>query len=143
MDICPLQQGDWNFLDSALLCKLPLFTLEYFYEIRMSFPESASKTLSHKQSTAKYIFFLYRIPSPFLCFFSSPRKKKSSKTAFFFIKMKKWIFLPFSDRKWNFLLKLNFKNLIVIFRGCRGCRGYNLEHSNVKGTQYRTKESPI
>ena len=28
----------------------------YFYEIQMPFPESASKTLSHIQSTAKYIF---------------------------------------------------------------------------------------
>ena len=30
--------------------------LAYFYEIQMSFPKSASKTLSNIQSTAKYIF---------------------------------------------------------------------------------------
>ena len=35
--------------------KKPFFTLTYFYEIRMPFPESASKTLSHIQSTPKYI----------------------------------------------------------------------------------------
>ena len=30
--------------------------LPYFYEIRMTFPKSASKNLSHIQSTAKHIF---------------------------------------------------------------------------------------
>ena len=33
-----------------------LLTLTYFYEIQMTFPESASTTFSHIQSTAKYIF---------------------------------------------------------------------------------------
>jgi len=36
--------------------KSPLFKLVNFYEIQMSFPKSASKTLSHIQSTSKYIF---------------------------------------------------------------------------------------
>ena len=36
--------------------KSPLFPLAYFYEIQMTFPESASITLSYIQSTAKYIF---------------------------------------------------------------------------------------
>ena len=40
----------WQFLQ----CR-PRLMLAYFYEIQMPFPETASKTLSHIQSTAKYI----------------------------------------------------------------------------------------
>ena len=40
----------WQFLQ----CR-PRLMLAYFYEIQMTFPETASKTLSHIQSTAKYI----------------------------------------------------------------------------------------
>lgn len=36
--------------------KSPLFTLPYFYEIKMPPAKSVSKTLSHIQSTVKYIF---------------------------------------------------------------------------------------
>ena len=45
----------------TLSFKSPFYMLAYFYEIQMSFPESASKTVSHIQSTAKYIF-LRRTP---------------------------------------------------------------------------------
>ena len=43
---------------SSLLISLEslLLTLAYFYEIQMTFPESASITLSYIQSTAKNIF---------------------------------------------------------------------------------------
>ena len=43
-----------SFLTISL--KSLMFTLAYFYEIKMSFYKSASKTQSHIQSTAKYIF---------------------------------------------------------------------------------------
>ena len=39
--------------------KKPFFTLTYFCEIRMPFPESALKTLSDFQSTTKSIFLTY------------------------------------------------------------------------------------
>ena len=43
-----------SFLTISL--KSLMFTLAYFYEIKMSFYKSASKTQSHIQSTAQHIF---------------------------------------------------------------------------------------
>ena len=62
----------------------------------------------------------YTVFLPRFCgFFVIPSEKKCSKIWFFSLRWKKWIFLPYRE---IFFLKLNFKNLNVIFRGCRGCR---------------------
>ena len=49
--------------------KSPFRMLNFFYETPIPFPESASKTLSHIQSTAKYIFL--RAPYNFFYYFGS------------------------------------------------------------------------
>ena len=64
------------------------------------------------------------------CAFFIPSEKKSSK-------------IDFSSLSDKFFPKAEFQYSKSGFRGCRNCRGHNLEHSNVKGTRYRTKESPI
>ena len=46
-----------NLSSLRISLKSPLFTLAYFYEIQMSFSESASKILLHIQGTAKYILY--------------------------------------------------------------------------------------
>ena len=43
----------------------------------------------------------------------------------------------------QFFPKAEFQKSKNGLRGCRGCRDHNLEHSNDKGTRYRTKGSPI
>ena len=61
---------------------------------------SSEKFVSLKMNFLSFI--LYRIPSPFLCFFSSPRKKNLPKSHFFHRDEKKCIFLPYSEKKMDF-----------------------------------------
>ena len=51
--------------------------------------------------------------------------------------------MDFSSLLGKFFPKTEFQNSESGFRGCRGYRGHNVEHSNVKGTRYRKKESHI
>ena len=46
----------YNLSCLTIFLKSPLFMLSYFYEKQIPYSKSASKTWSHIQSTAKYIF---------------------------------------------------------------------------------------
>ncbi len=87
------------------------------------------------------LFFLsfYTEFLPSFCGFFHPLGKKSSKISFFCIAMKKKK-MDFSSLQDKFFPKDEFQKSKS---GFRGCRGHTYEHSNIKGTRYRTKESPI
>ena len=91
------------------------------------------------------LFFLsfYTEFLPRFCSFFHPLGKKLFQNIIFLHRNEKKKKMDFSSLQDKFFPKDEFQKSKSGFGGYRGCRGHNYEHSNVKGTRYRTKESPI
>ena len=85
-------------------------------------------------------FILYRIPSPFLCFFYPLGKKKIFQNVIFFHRdEKKWIFLLYGA---NFFLKLNFKNLKVVLEAAEAAEATIMNTQTLKELGIERKKVP-
>ena len=73
--------------------------LAYFYEIRMPLSKSASKNLSHIQSTAKHIFFSGTLNKQTLCYILINLlliEQIANKVSFFLFHLQPYLFSVFT-----------------------------------------------
>ena len=93
-------------------------------------PQKKGLKITPKVSSHFFSLFviLYRIPSPFLYFFSSPRKKNLPKSH--------------STCRANFFLKLNFKNLKVVLEAAEAVEATIMNTQTLKELGIEQKKVP-